>query len=127
MNWKTSLVVLGTAIAALTVSASSASAQENDALLKRGHMLWNNRGCRTCHGIGKKMAGPDLAGLEARRSREWINKWLHETDSMLASDSTAIGMLNEWRGIKMPKQNLSDADIDALLAYLRSEEAKVGK
>jgi cytochrome c551/c552 len=127
MNWKTSLVVLGTAFAALTVSASQASAQENDALLKRGHMLWNNRGCRTCHGIGKKMAGPDLAGLEARRSRDWINKWLKETDSMIASDSTAIAMVEEWRGIKMPAQKLSDSDIDALLAYLRSEEAKAQK
>jgi cytochrome c551/c552 len=59
-----------------------------------------------------------------RRSREWLNKWLKETDAMISSDSTAMAMVAEWKGIRMPKQHLSDADIDALLAYLRSEEAK---
>jgi cytochrome c551/c552 len=126
MNWKTALVVLGTASAALTFSATQASAQ-NDATMKRGKMLWTNRGCGSCHGIGKKMAGPDLAGLEQRRSKEWINKWLKDTDVMLASDSTAQAMLAEWKGIRMPKQNMSDQDVDAILSYLRAEEGKMKK
>jgi cytochrome c551/c552 len=95
--------------------------------MKRGKMLWTNRGCGSCHGIGKKMAGPDLAGLEQRRSKEWINKWLKDTDVMLASDSTAQAMLAEWKGIRMPKQNMSDQDVDAILSYLRSEEGKMKK
>jgi mono/diheme cytochrome c family protein len=129
MNWKTALVVLGAASAALTFGASQASAQANakasDAQMKRGKMLWTNRGCSSCHGIGKLNAGPDLAGLEQRRSQEWIVKWLKDTDVMLASDSTAQAMLAEWKGIRMPKQNMSDQDIQAILAYLRAEEAKI--
>jgi hypothetical protein len=70
------------------------------------------------------MAGPDLAGVEMRRSREWLNRWLKETDVMLASDSTAMAMMQEWNGIRMPKQNLTDGDIEAILAYMRAEEAK---
>lgn len=124
MNWKTAFVVLGTACIASTFVASQASAQ-NDAMMKRGKMLWANRGCGSCHGIGKKMAGPDLAGVEQRRSKEWLSKWLKDTDVMLASDSTAQAMLAEWRGIRMPKQNMSDQDVDAILAYLRAEEAKM--
>jgi cytochrome c551/c552 len=123
MNWKTTLVF---GIVALAGTAS-AQAQTGDAQLERGKMLYFNRGCRVCHGIGKKMAGPDLAGLEARRSKEWIVRWLKDTDVMIASDSTAIGIVNEWKGIRMPKQHLSDQDIDAILAYLRSEEAKLAK
>jgi cytochrome c551/c552 len=96
-------------------------------MAKRGKMLWTNRGCASCHGIGKKMAGPDLAGVEQRRSREWLNNWLKNTDTMLASDSTAMALLAEWKGIKMPKQALTDQDIEALLAYFRSEEAKMKK
>jgi cytochrome c551/c552 len=46
---------------------------------------------------------------------------------MIASDSVAMALVAEWRGIKMPSQKLSDSDIDALLAYLRSEEAKMQK
>jgi cbb3-type cytochrome oxidase cytochrome c subunit len=73
------------------------------------------------------MAGPDLAGVEQRRSKEWLTKWLMQTDVMLASDSTAMALLAEWKGIKMPKQTLSEQDVDAILAYLRSEEAKMNK
>lgn len=119
------LLVLGT-VAGLTVSASTASAQ-NDAMAKRGKMLWINRGCNSCHAIGKKMAGPDLAGVALRRPHEWLTKWLKETDVMLASDSTAMAMLAEWKGIKMPKQTLSDQDVDAILAYIQAEEAKMKK
>jgi len=125
MQWKTALVVLGTACAAMAFSAGSAGAQANDAMLKRGKLLYFNRGCRSCHGIGKQMIGPDLAGLEARRSSEWIHRWLKETDVMLASDSTAKQLARQYNDAKMPKQHLSDQDIDAILAYLRSEEAKM--
>lgn len=125
MSFRTPLV-LGALAFALTLGASTASAQ-SDATMKRGKMLWNNRGCGSCHGIGKKMAGPDLAGLESRRSREWLNRWLKDTDVMLASDSTAQAMLAEWKGIRMPKQNMSDQDIEAILQYLKAEEAKMKK
>jgi mono/diheme cytochrome c family protein len=125
MQWKTALVVLGTACAAMAFSAGSASAQANDAMLKRGKLLYFNRGCRACHGIGKQMIAPDLAGLEARRSSEWIHRWLKETDVMLASDSTAKQLARQYNDAKMPKQHLTDQDIDAILVYLRSEEAKM--
>ena len=125
-NLKTPLFVLGALAFGLTLGANTASAQ-NDAVLKRGKMLWNNRGCGSCHGIGKLNAGPDLAGLEQRRSKEWLVKWLKDTDVMLASDSTAQAMLAEWKGIRMPKQNMSDQDVDAVLAYIKAEEAKMKK
>jgi mono/diheme cytochrome c family protein len=123
MNWKTTLVF---GIVALAGTAS-AQAQTGDAQLERGKMIYFNRGCRGCHGIGKRMIAPDLAGLESRRSKEWIYKWLKETDVMLASDSTAIQLAAEYNNAHMPKQHLSDQDIDALLAYLRAEEAKASK
>jgi cytochrome c551/c552 len=117
------LVALGAAGAAFSV-ASPASAQD-DALMKRGKMLWTNRGCGSCHAIGKKLAGPDLAGVQRRRSQEWLKRWLKETDVMLASDSTAQALMAEWKNLRMPKQNLSDQDVDAILAYMQSEEAKI--
>jgi len=126
MHLKKALIILGTVGVALAFSGAQAQAQ-NEAMSKRGKMLWSNRGCGSCHGIGKKMAGPDLAGVEQRRSKEWLTKWLMQTDVMLASDSTAMALLAEWKGIKMPKQTLSEQDVDAILAYLRSEEAKMNK
>jgi hypothetical protein len=73
------------------------------------------------------MAGPDLAGVEVRREREWLNRWLKETDVMIASDSIAMAMVAEWKGIKMPSQPLTDPDVEALLAYIRAEEQRMAK
>jgi len=117
--------VVGLALVALTFGLASGAAAQDAAVAKRGKMLWVNRGCGSCHGVGKKMAGPDLAGVEVRRSREWLDRWLTETDAMIATDSIAIAMVAEWKGIRMPQQALTDQDIEALLAYVRVEEAKM--
>jgi mono/diheme cytochrome c family protein len=125
MLWKKSLAVLGVAGAVALFSAGTASAQaSNDALVKRGKTLWQNRGCAGCHAIGKKNAGPDLAGVTARRSKDWLVRWLKDTEGMLASDSTAMTMLEEWKGMRMPGQKLSDQEIDALLAFIDAETAR---
>ena len=112
-------------VAALFVAVPAAQAQANDAVMKRGKMLWTNRGCGGCHGIGKKQAGPDLMGVEERRSRDWITRWLKNTNEMLGSDSTAMALLAEWKGIRMPQQDFTDQDVEAILTFVRSEEAKV--
>lgn len=112
---------------ALTLGVVSSAQAQADAAAKRGKMLWVNRGCGSCHGVGKKMAGPDLAGVEVRRERGWLNRWLKETDVMIGSDSIAMAMVAEWKGIKMPTQPLTDPDIEALLAYIRAEEARMAK
>jgi cytochrome c551/c552 len=113
-------------IAALFTVAPDAGAQDAAAaeLAKRGRSLWQNRGCSGCHAIGKPMAGPDLAGVTARRTREWLDRFLKDTDNMLKSDPVAQALLKEFKGIRMPQQKLSDADINALLAYIESEEAR---
>lgn len=117
----------GFALLVLTLGVVTSAQAQADAAAKRGKMLWVNRGCGSCHGVGKKMAGPDLAGVEVRRERQWLNRWLKETDVMIASDSIAMAMVAEWKGIKMPTQPLTDPDIEALLAYIRAEEARMAK
>jgi nitrite reductase (NO-forming) len=107
----------------LAAGAESLRAQENPEV-KRGKSLFGSRGCAACHAFGKKMAGPDLAGVTGRRSHDWLVKWLTQTDVMLSSDSTAKALLQEFKGIKMPKQTLSNEDANALIAYLDSEGNK---
>ena len=126
MTWKTSFVALGTVGTAFLFSAGVANAQA-DPQLKRGEILWQNRGCAGCHGIGRKTIAPDLMGVTQRRSVEWLHAWLKDTDAMLASDSTAINLLKEYHGQKMPNQKISEADADAILAFIKHTEAKKNK
>jgi peptidyl-dipeptidase A len=95
-------------------------------LATRGKTVWSKNGCGGCHGIGKKMAGPDLANIAARRSREWLHRWMKNTKQMLESDSIGRALLAEWKGMRMPQFNLSDADIDALLHHITQESEKAG-
>jgi len=111
---KTGLALACVLAAAYFVTVPVANAQAGDA---------KNRGCSSCHAVGHGGVSPDLAGLEQRRTKEWIYRWLKETEVMLASDSTAIALAKEYNGARMPQQRLTDNDIDAILTYLRALEA----
>jgi len=88
-------------------------------LAKRGATLFSNKGCNACHTIGKngKMAGPDLAGVTDRRSRDWLKRWLKDPTAMFGSDSIADAMVVEAKNVKMPNMKLSDSEIEALINY----------
>lgn len=108
------------------VAAASASAQGAPSAdpAKRGRSLWNTRGCTACHGIGKKATGPDLAGITKRRSRDWLMRFMTNTDQMLANDPAAIALLKEWKGVRMPQAKVTEGDVEAILAYVEAAESK---
>lgn len=89
-----------------------------------GMKLWKKHGCVGCHAIGKRLAGPDLAGVSERRSVAWLHEWMKNTTAMLQTDSTAKAMMKESNGARMPQFKLSDSDIDDLLHYIAQETAK---
>ena len=119
------LIALG--LLAVAPPRLHAQAANNGALLTRGKALWTNRGCVGCHAFGKKLAGPDLAGVEKRRTRAWLTGFLKDTDQMLATDATAKALLKDFGGVKMPNAKLVGPDADAILAYMQSEGSKVPK
>ena len=118
------LIALGLLAVAPPLHAQAAN---NGALLSRGKTLWNNRGCAGCHAFGRKLAGPDMAGVEKRRTRAWLTEFLKDTEQMLATDSTAKALLKQFGGVKMPNAKLAGPDIDAILAYIQSEGSKQKK
>ncbi len=99
-----------------TVDATKAAA---------GMKAWKKFGCQACHGFGRVLAGPDLAGVHERRSMEWINRWMKNTTEMLTTDSIAMDLLAKAKGVKMPQLKVSDADIDNLVHFMAQESAKV--
>ena len=88
--------------------------------------MWGKNGCGGCHGIGRKMAGPDLANVAGRRSETWLRQWMKNTTQMLANDSIGRALLAEAKGARMPQFKLTDADIDALLQYIAQESQQAG-
>ena len=119
--------MLSLALSLLAVPVVLAQGGPDQAAVTRGRSLWTQRACSGCHGIGRKQAGPDLAGVSQRRTREWIGKFLANTQEMLNTDSTAMALLKEYKGIRMPSPKLPEPDADAILAFIGSQEAKLKK
>lgn len=83
-----------------------------------GEKLYLTRGCTQCHTIGKgRRIGPDLAGLSARRSRDWLRRWLENPPAMMATDDQAKAMAREYP-VPMPNLNLTADEVSALADYL---------
>jgi cytochrome c2 len=74
-----------------------------------GSILVDRYTCRTCHRIGGRgaLTAPDLAGVSNRLSPGVLRLWL-------SNPSAVKG------GTSMPNNWLSDPEIEAILAYLRS-------
>lgn len=83
-----------------------------------GERHFFRKGCVACHTIGKgKHLGPDLAGVGARRSEDWIRRWMSNPELMAATDPDAKKLLAEYR-IVMPAPQLSPAELRALARWL---------
>ena len=79
--------------------------------------------CSGCHTIGGgKLVGPDLQGLADRRERDWVERFIREPETVIASgDPIAKQLLDEY-GAPMPNLGVSDAQLAALVAFLGFEQ-----
>ena len=121
---KALLGMAAVAVLAMPSSLAGQGMQADAARAANGLKLWKKHGCVGCHAIGKRLAGPDLAGVSERRSSEWLHRWMKDTKAMLEMDSTAKAMMAESKGARMPQFRLTDSDIDDLLHYIAQETAK---
>lgn len=81
--------------------------------------------CVACHTIGKgKLVGPDLAGVNTRRTAKWLLSFMKSPKAMIASgDAIALKLFNDHNKIQMPEPNLTDAQIKNVLAFIKSKTA----
>jgi mono/diheme cytochrome c family protein len=100
----------------------------DEAMAKKGKTLFATRACSGCHTIGKgRLAGPDLAHVQDRRTMDWLKSWLKDPPAMMETDSTAKALLKEYNNTKMPNMKLSDEDALALIHHMANESKKVKK
>ncbi len=110
------------AAAATEAPADAGAAGGGDAAA--GKALFNTH-CAACHKMDAKATGPALRGVAAKYDREWLQKWIRNSSDMVKSgDAKAVAIFKEYNGAVMtPFPQLSDKDIDDILAYT-SEEKK---
>jgi hypothetical protein len=67
--------------------------------------------------------GPDLAGVTSRREESWLKRQIKDPESLIdEKDPIALQLLKEADDVPMPPPDLSDEQVMAVIAYLKSTE-----
>ena len=82
--------------------------------------------CASCHAVNKKLTGPALAGVEDRwPDKQNLYAWIKNSAAFLKTgDPYANNLYNEYNKVAMNQfTGLADAEIDAILAYIKTVPA----
>jgi len=82
-----------------------------------GETLFKNN-CAACHNTSDEtLVGPGLKGITGRRPIEWIVKWVHNPQAVIASgDKYANDLYNKFNKAAMtPYPNFSEAQIKGIM------------
>src|SRR5690554_6858444 len=113
----TSLFGLLSFLVLFGASSKGAFAQDGEKLFKSY--------CAACHSAGSNMlVGPGLAGVEDRYDKEWLYKWIKNSQELIKSgDAQAVEVFEKYNKVLMPAQPVSNEEIDAILAYVKEFNA----
>jgi mono/diheme cytochrome c family protein len=95
---------------------------KNPATYSMGSVLFREN-CASCHSVLKDLTGPALSGVTQRLpDRKLVYKWVRNPAAVLKSGNVYFNTLKKrFGGFEMTSfDNLSDAEIDAILDYVES-------
>ncbi len=106
------------------LSFSTLQAQEiptDESIVAAGESTFKAN-CTQCHQIWEVRIGPSLNGVYERRSIEWLNSWIKNSQAMIAAgDEQAVALWEEYNKTVMPAYPFTDDQVMELLAYIQAE------
>ena len=109
-----------------TPSESSAAAQAGDDLASQGQQLATSLGCLTCHSLdGSSGIGPSWLGLHGKTQR-FVDGSTQQVDAAYLEESIRTPNARVVAGYAavMPAYDLDEAQLAALLAFIKTSSAK---
>lgn len=114
-------IVTATGVLIIT-SGFTASAQD----IAGGKEIFTQT-CGACHTIGRgRLVGPDLVNIHARRTEDWILKFVKSSQSVIKSgDEYADSLFQTYNRLVMPDQpNLGDDQIKDIISYIKDKSSE---
>ena len=104
-------------------AATAAPAATSGGDAAKGKDLFNTN-CAACHKLDAKATGPALRGVGAKHEKAWFYKWIHNSGDLIKSgDPAAVKLFADNNQVPMtPFPQLSEADIDNIIAYTMEEK-----
>ncbi|NJC28136.1 c-type cytochrome [Neolewinella antarctica] len=98
---------------------------------RRGKTIWNANVCGSCHNKNMRddATGPALGGVESRwagEPREHLYRWVRQSQALIESGESARAVQvhrENDRAVMANYTNLTDEDVEALLAYISDQYA----
>jgi mono/diheme cytochrome c family protein len=90
--------------------------------VEEGRTLFMTR-CAGCHNVNRKLTGPPLAGVDQRRSIDWIIAFVHSSRTMIdGGDKDAVALFEKYGRTSMPDHtDLTKDNILQIVEYIKSE------
>lgn len=116
------------ALVAVAVFTTSYNLHAQEPNLELGEKLFKQN-CASCHFPDRDMTGPALQGARQRwidnSSVENLYAWIKNSGNVIASgDAYANQLYTKWNKTPMTPQNLTDENIDNVLAYVEAYKPK---
>jgi mono/diheme cytochrome c family protein len=104
------------AVAAAPAAAAAPATAAGDPA--KGKEIFNAN-CAACHKLDAKMTGPALRNVGAKYEKEWLYKWIANSQALIKSgDAQANAVWNEYKPSVMNNfPQLAKGDIDNIIAY----------
>ncbi len=87
-------------------------------VLAKGQLLFQNN-CSACHNFLQRGIGPNLSGVTAEASPEWISAFIRNAPEVIKrGDARATKLYEEYKQAMPPFPSLSETDIQAIMSFI---------
>jgi mono/diheme cytochrome c family protein len=96
------------------------------ARVEQGEKLFQTKGCSACHAFGRRVTGPDLAGVTRRRTAQWMENQILHPEVMVKGDPISHALFAQY-ALQMPNQGLTPDEAKAVVEYFKHQDKELAE
>ncbi|MEP6844574.1 MAG: PQQ-dependent sugar dehydrogenase [Panacibacter sp.] len=83
------------------------------------------KNCSGCHNFRQNAIGPQLGGLTAKFSTDWIRRFIKNPQEVISSgDAQAQQLIKEYKVVMPSFAGLQDSELNAIIAFLHTHKSR---